>query len=95
MLLTMVPVVLDGRRQMAIMGLSRVEFMKEPEESPCSGKDVFCNIWSLDPNLAEGADGKYRAYHLSPGMHPHEEYWNWAEEDPVGALVTSIGNGVY
>ena len=95
MILTLVPILLEGRQQMPFIGLSRVEFMKEPEDPLCSGSDVYCNIWSLDPNLAEGADGKNRVYHLAPGMHPHEEYWNWAEEDPVGALVNSVGNGVY
>ena len=94
MILSLVPVFLQGNKQIAYMGLSRVEFMNNPEEPLCSGSDVFCNVWALDPNLAEGVESN-RVYHVSPAMHPHDEYWNWAEEDPVGALVNSVGNGIY
>ena len=80
-----------------MMGLARVEFMK-PDAVPtneCDSQEVFCNAWVLDSNLAEGADGTYKTYHVFKGMHPHDENWNWAEEDPVGDLINSIGNGVY
>eukprot|EP00291_Cryptomonas_curvata_P022416 CAMPEP_0172172100 /NCGR_PEP_ID=MMETSP1050-20130122/12257_1 /TAXON_ID=233186 /ORGANISM="Cryptomonas curvata, Strain CCAP979/52" /LENGTH=92 /DNA_ID=CAMNT_0012843599 /DNA_START=25 /DNA_END=303 /DNA_ORIENTATION=+ len=92
MLIAMLPFFSHGQQHLRLMGLNTLDVPK----AECMGSDVYCNTLA-EPDykdLAEGGDGKFRAYHLHDAYHPHEEPWNiWGEQ--VDPWLDQVGRGIY